>query len=467
MHKKCFFNYIFLFITLCLSTIVSDNAYSAAAAAASSGEDTETFLSPGKKVQASVGEQLLGLKPSLVEIFGAKETEEEYGVLFEGVARIEEPDFRSALFCLERNLKRCLGKGGDKSDKIDQSFLTISRIRFETGNVTEKNLKFYATEYFKKMDGFEGIEFRDKTDGDQFGAKATVQLSGIPSVFYIKTHSLGHKSMSRSSGSHPLDPIELMVYAVLEQLGDSPKSHFFGRDNKTAFIATEEAGKGGDKFNTYDYYLKEGTRKEALWGSEVYRYIEDIPPTEKDTETLMGIMDASSHSRDLADKFTRLDIISRIFRLSDLIGNKGNFGFCLDSDKTIKASIIDFRIIPDERGLYSINEGNLNGFYNGNGIFTPLSVDPFVRHVLRELPAEIRAERARPHAVGIQKRLPEAVNIAIERVMGFIKSISGKIKDGEDFVTQSHKNLMSYRGALLHNVNMYLDYLSRGAPKIS
>ena len=466
MHKKFFFNYIFLFITLCLSTIVIDNAYSAAAAAASSGEDTETFLSPGKKVQASVGEQLLSLKPSLVEIFG-EETEEEYRVLFEGVARIEASDFRSTLSRLSQNLKsRFRRKEGDV-EKLRDPIFEIDMIQDEIKRIPQERLKFYATEYFKKMDGFEGIEFRDKPDGDQLGARAIVTLSEKPVTFYIKTHALGHRSTSRSSGAHSLDPIELMVYAVLEQLGDSPKSHFFGRDNKTAFIATEDAGEKGTEFNTYEYYLKEDERKEALWGSEVYRYIEDIPPTEKNTKTLMRIMDASPHSRDLADKFTRLDIISRIFRLSDLIGNKGNFGFRLDSDKTIKASIIDFRIISDERGLYSINEGNLNGFYNGNGIFTPSSVDPFVRHVLRELPAEIRAERARPHAVRIQDRLPEAVNIATERVMGFIKSISGKIKDGGDFVTQSHKDLMSYGEAVSHNARMYLDYLSRGAPKIS
>jgi hypothetical protein len=181
----------------------------------------------------------------------------------------------------------------------------------------------------------------------------------------------------------------------------------------------------------------------------------------------MDIIEGNPQSRSLADQFTRMDIISRIFRLSDLIGNPGNFGFALQPDGTIQHAIIDFRIIPDEEGAYSISEGNLIGFYKGNGIFSPLSADSFLCHVLKDRTPAIRAERALPHVTEIQERLEEVGTAAIERVMAFVESVSAKTDGPEKFITQSHRTLMEYKEAVLHNAEMFLKYLSDGAPEIA
>lgn len=459
MLKKPFFNYIFIFVTLFSSTIVIDNVY--AAAAESRGDDTELFFTPGKTVAKNTGKQLLGIKDTLIEIFG-EEADEEYSVLFEDPVRTEDPGFRSALFRIKKKLEKRLGE----SDRIDSAFVKITQIRTQLEGIPEDRLEHYAEEYFKRMEGFEGIEFRAKPDGDQLGAKAIVTLSGKPSTFYIKSHSLGHRSISRSSGAKQLDSIELMVYAVLEQLESCPEVHFFGRDNKTSFIATADAGGDDAEFFTYESYSKDPSKKEALWGSEAYDYIKDTPFAERDTERLMERVDGNPQSRNLAELFARLDIISRIFILTDLIGNSGNFGFIIRPDGSIKLSIIDFRLAEDRTGSYSIENRDLNSFYVGNGIFSPLSVDPFVRHVLRDRTADTRATIALPHAQDIRERLSDVCDNAIEKVMGFIESISENIDNPEEFIAESGEKMEGYKAALLHNAGMYVGYLEAGAPSL-
>lgn len=458
---KFFPNYLFLLNMLLFLTIAIDNVHAAAA----TSTDGDKLFTPGKAVSGKIGAQLLKLKTSITEIFGDEETEAEYRVLFENPPRTGDSDFRSTLFRIKRGLERRLGEGGE----IPRIFGEITQIRNQLEEIPDERLEHYATEYFGKMEEFERIEFQAKPDGDQLGAKALVTLSGKPVIFYIKTHSLGHKTLSRSSGAHRLNSVEFMVYAVLDELGDGPEVHFFGRDDKNAYIATKYAGEEGAEFHTYEYDTKDSKRKETLWGPEVFGYIEGTRYEERDKDVLMGIIDGNAQSRALADKLSRIDIISRTLRLSDLIGNTGNFGFTLSEDGTIKHSIIDFRIISDETGEYRIKEGNLNGFYRGNGIFSALEADEFVIHVLRDRPAEVRAERVLPHITEIQERLPEAVGVAIERVTGFIDSLLVNIEgdaEKEKFRSESLRAITQYGEALIHNARMYLEYIASGAPKI-
>ena len=450
-----YFRCLYFYIILLVSTTVVNILYA-------STEESPSFFSPGKRVSSKVGEQLLALRPNIVELFGEEVVESDYEILFKQPPPVGESSFRSSLFRIKRVLERRLGEG----ELVIHSFGEITRIRNDLEGIPEERLEHYAREYFERMDGFEEIKFTPKVDGDQLGSKAIVTISGRSTGVYIKTHSLGHKLLSRSTGAHRLNPIELIVYAILEHLGDGPKVHFFGRDDKNAFIATEYAGKEAAEFHTYEHHLKEPKRKEDLWGSEAFSYITSTPHDGRDMSSLMGIIDSNPQSKDLADRFTRVDIISRIFRLSDLIGNTGNFGFEVRADGTIKYSIIDFRIIPDERGEYSINEGNLNGFYKGNGIFSPLSADPFVRHVLSDRPAAIRADRVLHHITEIQTRLPEALAASTSRVMGFIDSILGNVDDAAEFRAQSNLALTQYGEALVHNAERYLEYISKGAPEI-
>lgn len=462
MPKRRFLNYLFPFLTLFLSLIISDRLY--AAASASSCAETDTFFTPGKKVSTRTGKQLLDMKETLVEIFG----EGEYDVLFEEPLRTEDPGFRSALSRLSNNLKIRFRKNEGDPEKLKEIIFEIDMLRDEIKGIPEDRLEHYAEAYFKRMAGFEGVKFRAKPDGDQLGAKAVVIFSGKPATFYIKTHALGHRSLSRSSGAKQLDPVELMVYAVLEQLGEAPEVHFFGRDPKTAFIATAEAGEEGTPFAPYESYSKDPTKQKILWGSEAYDYIKTTPYAEREVGVVMGLVDGNPQSRTLADLFSRLDIISRIFRLTDLIGNKGNFGFSLDSEGTIrKHSIVDFRVMPDERGSYYIREGNLYGFYKGNSMFNYLSADSFVCHVLRDRPAEIRASIALPHAQNIEALLAKASDRAIEKVMGFIESISENAEEPDRFISESQGKIEEYRAALFHNVRMYVKYFEAGAPEVS
>jgi len=46
-----------------------------------------------------------------------------------------------------------------------------------------------------------------------------------------------------------VNPIELMIYKILENLGIGCESHFFGRELKNFYIATKDAGHNGPYFS--------------------------------------------------------------------------------------------------------------------------------------------------------------------------------------------------------------------------
>ena len=99
---------------------------------------------------------------------------------------------------------------------------------------------------------------------------------------------------------------------------------------------------------------------------------------------------------DLAKTFllhmTSLDIISRIFRLHDLLNNVGNFGFCTSLTQQPCLKILDFRVLDgvDLR----INMDHVRGFFVGNGFYMYAASHATMRYALRDRPLKARVDTA-------------------------------------------------------------------------
>jgi hypothetical protein len=185
-------------------------------------------------------------------------------------------------------------------------------------------LKDAAMKYFSRLYPETGasIEFFSKTTGIQFGAKVTV--NGV--LYHIKTHRLGLSSGSHgsSSAAKPVDPVELFVYRFLEYSRCGPEAHFFWASEKDFYIATRDIG-----------YSASGNVQ---------------VPYETVKDSFLGRKLKGSEVQIVEKGLSFFDIISRVFELSDLLTNSGNFFFIANkSGQIFDFKVIDFDPTYDEK----------------------------------------------------------------------------------------------------------------------
>ncbi len=187
-----------------------------------------------------------------------------------------------------------------------------------------------ALEYFQLKFSDFAVDIGYKLGGVQLGNTVTISKESEKSITYhVKTHSDGLAS-GKSAAATIVNPVELMVYKILERIGIGCESHFFGRDAKNFYIATKDTGFDGT-------YLSYGKMKEEHSNF--------------------------SNSEEFSNGIFCLDLLSRILRLTDLQTNSGNFGFVNKSDGWhIKA--IDFRVVNEQN--FKINKEYFQGFLEGN-----------------------------------------------------------------------------------------------------
>jgi hypothetical protein len=222
------------------------------------------------------------------------------------------------------------------STRFDENFIDLNnkilQVVQRQDSVHLQRVDEISSNYFKNKFPEYNIDIDLKSGGVQLGN--TVKISKEherPIIYYVKTHSDGLAS-GKSSGAKTLNPVELIVYKILEKIGVGCESHFFGRDIRNFYIATRDAG-------SYGNYLSYEQALSKLKNSEFF------------------------DSKDFSNGIFCLDLLSRILRLTDLQTNAGNFGFMHNSDGWhVKA--IDFRV-TDEKN-FIINAEYFKGFLEGN-----------------------------------------------------------------------------------------------------
>ncbi|KAG2373288.1 hypothetical protein C9374_012277 [Naegleria lovaniensis] len=338
---------------------------------------------------------------------------------------------------------------------------TISKKRSENMNTTQKEcfldvldlkeqyimmaydrIEAYSAEYFKLLHPESNICFGLKKGGDQLGVVMNITTgprNEQPLRYYIKTHALGRKEFNSSTVPKPVEPLELIVYKVLEKLQLCPQVHFICRDEKDLLIATLDAGQNGD-FQEFSTIMKQPEKITCqVWGNLLEYYFEGNGLLASFNEE---VLNEKAHK--FIEQLSMMDMIMRIFNLRDCINNTTNFGFMIP-DGDLK--VIDFRA-----ELEPFTEECFKDFRNGNGMFR---VDRAHYSIIYPL-------FGRPW----KKRLQTAMLLVQE---GMLCNLSEVLKESVDFViTQFSNNDLSHlvskvkdRHTLLQtNIDTFIRYLN-------
>ena len=230
------------------------------------------------------------------------------------------------------------------------------------------------------------IDFAPKCSGVQLGTKARVTLgSGKSRTYHVKTHAAGWLD-SNTFATNPVDAGELLVYKILELTGTGCESLFFQNNFVDCYVATLDAGHDG----SFDVFCRAaGNRAYACSADEGYG------------NSLWGCLGTISLDQNLSDwesvevaaqkdeaagrflfNITLLDMITRIFRLRDLLDNYDNFGFVTRTCGHCELKIIDFRLEKDY--MLAVSSENFGGFLAGNGLYNIFECHKIMRYALHD-----------------------------------------------------------------------------------
>lgn|GEM_PF-1422390 len=219
-----------------------------------------------------------------------------------------------------------------------------------------------AVDYFNSINNDshsnKNYAFSKKKDGDQRGTRLQVtqikkgnsEQQSSTDLYHIKTHSAG--SSNRSNSIKSVDLKELFIYKILAKLGKGPETHFFFNHifKRGLCIATLDLGHSkpsttNNTFISFEHWIQ---KREA--NKSKYKNIDND-------------QDSSMRKQIIA-----LDIISRIFSLTDTTTNPSNFGCVESSDVKSSAAwkLLDFRLAVDDSDLY-YNPEIFQAFQSGSG----------------------------------------------------------------------------------------------------
>jgi hypothetical protein len=303
------------------------------------------------------------------------------------------------------------------------------------------------------------IECLPKSSGVQLGMRVRLILdSGDCRTYYVKTHADG-RLFSNSAPAKVVQPGELLVYKVLEMTGYGCESFFFQRNFSDVYIATLDAGHGG-RFHSFKRATG-GVDCEAdmSYGRNLWGCLDMINPRPK--ENNWDIVEAALQSDVTAQRFlfnlASLDMLSRIFRLHDLLNNYDNFGFVASAPGQFVLKIIDFHIADDLN--LAMSDQHFDGFVAGNSLFNYYASHRIVRFALHDRSARERAKDAlRALQADSLSKLHDCIDTAFACVLEYLRSleVSGEEKIHADVMMDG---LQSLSDVFHQNVRYFTDRL--------
>ncbi|MDP3936053.1 MAG: hypothetical protein Q8Q56_03615 [Alphaproteobacteria bacterium] len=394
--------YQLLATTLLMSVDVS------AAAQASDGEATLALSSPVRSgtvevVKPTPGERIalkqreIFKKERFIAVFGEAAIE-ELGINWETLGDVklsfEYPDKRHETHRIKKFMKvqARYHSGNEAFERLNYALSTVLTAQ---DAVHLDRLEDHARVYFQSKFPGATIKFFPKLDGVQLGSIVCVeQAEGGVKKFYIKTHSDGQAS-ERSSTAGSLNPIELLVYKILQEFGVGCETHFFGRDERNFYIATKDANSEG-KFVEYSKVDRKNKATTApVWGGLSTILVADDRENEINWAAVEEVIATDSLAQSFIHKMSMLDALARLMVLTDLQTNGSNFGFIYNESGLPMLKVIDFRLAEVSRAEeYEFTDSRFGGFLRGNGFFRYATADEAVCYALRNRPKDLRVAEA-------------------------------------------------------------------------
>ena len=356
----------------------------------------------------------------------------------------------------------------DKLNAIDRNTIEkralygdVAGFKSQMEAIHSMRLDNLALAYFGKFFPTAVLSPEMKLGGVQLGERIIVAQAGQPVLTYhVKTHSAGRLS-SNSTAAKLVNPQELMAYRALQYLGVGCQSHFFERSPEDVYIATLDAGVGGSfcLFEVMSGHLGRGGDESV--GRRFAGSLLDISqnPSQLNQDAIEATIVGDSAAQNFIYQMVSLDIITRIFRLHDLLNNPGNFGFFESTTQSPAVRVIDFRIADDPS--LKINYDHWGGFLEGNGLYQYAGSHRTMRYVIHDRPRQLRVEVARNiMGRGLMESLRRAVEQAHQDVLTYLS---------QDVFVPCHRDLMpklrDYNEATLHNIDFFWGKLQEWTPE--
>lgn len=315
-------------------------------------------------------------------------------------------------------------------------------------NASAEALKSSAIEYFKRLypmsDPNKDFAFSNKKSGDQVGQTLRISYHDEDKkqrevFYYIKTHQNGSSSRDGSSAGD-VDLKELFVYKMLEKMGIGPKAHFF---------STPFSTQNGFYIATRGFPFSKSMEKQKDKFFYIYSQFEHKNKLDEVKDLTTIPVDGA-----IIHELTKIDIVSRVFKLIDVATNAGNFGFACRGDK-MKCKIIDFRV-----GIYHVygyEEGLLSGFIAGNGTYNYLG---FVGMALRNREPSDKVAEARAVIADLTENTKTnfftSSEGAYKEILTFVENNSG-IWRSKRVLEAALSDLKDYHAAINENFAKFSD----------
>jgi len=296
-----------------------------------------------------------------------------------------------------------------------------------------------------------------KRGGDQLGCVAEVTLSSDQKLkYYVKTHSEGLKS-GHSSAAKLVNPAELLVYKVLEELGVGCQSHFFGRDGQNLYIATLDANVEGP-FKEYAHFkdAQEKNIQELLWGA-LTRLPNDAQFSDTQHHQAEALVTSDPKAQNFVREATKLDLLARIMGLEDFQTNPNNYGFTMRENGVFTAKAIDFRVQNKKVEELEKDYRSFNAFLNGNGEYNYSSTGSVMYYALTKRQQHLRVHEALQVIDTVLSDFIEKVDVAHRSVSQTLSNIPMV----EDDQISIQSNLGKYSEIIKANFLMFKDHLQK------
>ena len=409
---------------------------------------------PGKTMSRQQSEVLT--RQNFDDTLGS-EVIDKWGIDWDIFSDIKKSPFDSVKRNNMSRLIRILKRYDRRDSLVSDLYSDVLLLKARLEAVHEERLEKVTKDYFSNH--FEGsrVTFDTKTNGVQLGVIANIILEGKKvHRFYVKTHSEG-KLVSKSSAPKPVNPRELLIYKILENLGFGCETHFFARSPEDVYIATLDAREGGEFF-----LFEEAVKDEENLGKSLWGFLGTIDTTleNDDLQEIEAQLEEDPAAQNFVEQFSALDALSRILRLHDCLNNPENFGFYRDENSPLnRARVIDFRI-PNEIDTPIVFD-HFYGFIKGNGLFNYSASHKTLCYALRQRPTEHRVNTTlRILTEGSLSRLAETIEESFGSVLEYLQGdIFSENRDA--LVT----DVSTCQDALINNYVFFIESLQNWHPE--
>jgi len=343
-------------------------------------------------------------------------------------------------------------------------YLNFLELRDRISIVHAVRLETVTERYFNTIFPDSTVENDVKSGGVQLGTKARVTLAtGEERVYHIKTHSEGRLS-SKSSAAKLVNPQELLIYKILQYTGFGCETHFLQRSAEDVYIATLDAGHGGN----FEMFVKAAGRlgkgRDETYGQSLWGTLQDIhtDPAQNDWKAVEISIQGDAIAQNFLIQVSALDMLSRILRLHDLLNNTENFGFLSKEGENPALKVIDFRVADE--GEFIVDNERFGGFLAGNGWYNYASSHRATRYGLHDrLRAERVASALQVLTQGSLAQLHQHVELAYQDIRMYITETDVFADNSAELMGK----LNVFHEALHQNIEFFIGKLRSWEPEVA